>query len=128
MQALLASSALTDLVGDRVKWERLDQDSQLPGVVLLQAASRPRSYTQKRRVPLTAYIVQIDCWAETSTEASAVKAAVIAVLDGLKTRPLQAFIEADRSGWSPAAGPGAENTSDLYRASLDVRLWHHETA
>lgn len=127
-QALLASAPLADLVDRRIHWDKLVDREQVPAITLHLMAGRPRLYTMKRRVPLTTYVVLIKCWGGTNESASQVKLRVIAVLDTLNTKPLQAFIEGDGAGWAPAPGPGADDTSDLFDARTNVRLWHHETA
>lgn len=125
--ALLQASGLTDLVGDRIHWRKLPQTARLPAVSMFRIAAE-RDYVQAGRVPTTRWRVQIDAWAETDTEASAVRDQVMAVLDTLRRPPLQAFLNDDPpDGWTPAE-PGSDRSTDVYRASLDVSLWHSPPA
>lgn len=124
--ALMGSTGLTTLVGDRIHWRKLPESARLPAVSMFRITAR-RDSTQAGRVPTTAWRVQIDGWAGSDAEASAVRDAVIAVLDTLRRPPLQALLEDDPpDGWTPGE-PDTDRATDIYRASVDVTLWHSPT-
>lgn len=126
--ALTADAGLAALVDDRVNWHRLPDRKALPAVILHDVgAQQPERLLSGQRVGLTPYLLQMDCWAGTLAQAIAVQAALVAVLDTLIPAPLQAQIERRHGAWEPAPGPGADRAADLFRRSLDVRLWHTET-
>lgn len=128
--ALLASASVTALVGERVQWRKLPVAEALPAVILHQVASSGTDYTMGGRSLLTAYAVQIDCWAGTMAEALAVRRAIEAwagPLRPLRDPPLQVFVTRHHAAWDPATGPDASRSTDLYRASLDLDAWHTET-
>lgn len=122
--ALLATTALTDLVQQRVSWGRLPERKKLPCVVAHRIPVSGRLYTFKGRSPTTQWLVQFDCWAESDKDACAVRDALIEALDGQNEAPLQAFVERDHSSWDDAEAPGAQRTTDIFRASVDARVWH----
>lgn len=130
--ALLAAPALIALVGGeaapRIHWSRLPERKALPALILHQVGSGPVQHTQKGRVPTQDHVVQFDCWAGSSVEAIALREALLAVLDDLKTRPLMVFSESFYTDWSPAPGPDPKNASEMFRASLDARVWWFPTA
>lgn len=121
---LRADAALAALVSTRVEWLKRPQGSALPSVTL-QIASAPRSYTMGGRVALVGYLVQMDVWAASYTSMKAVSRALIVALDGLIEAPFQAaLIENERETTEPQDGPDATGSTDFYRSSLDVRVWH----
>lgn len=123
-QALLASSALTAHVGDRIKWKRQDQGAALPHVTLHRLHVR-RFYTMKGRVPTIQARLQIDIDAGSDAEAGAVLDLVAGVIDTLNARPLLVLLNDDPpDGWTPEAGPDADLSSDVFRRSLDANAWH----
>lgn len=122
--ALMASTALTGLVGDRVHWKKLPDRAALPSVILHRYGAE-RVNTLAGRSPTTGWRVQFDCWAGTDEAAGAVRDAVLAVLDELTEAPLQVVLNADPPDyWSPGEGPDADRSTDLYRQSLDAQVWH----
>ena len=126
--ALLGSTALTDLVGDRVHWDRQDDDAGLPNVTLHRLHTR-RDYTLKRRDPVTRHRVQIDCDGATGEEAGRVRDLVVTVLDGLRTKPLQAMLNDDPpSSWEHPEGADVQRSEAIHRESLDVAVWHTPAA
>lgn len=115
---LRANAGLAAIVGTRVEWAKVPQGMAMPAVIL-HAISAPPLYDLDGRVGLVGELVQIDCWATTFLTARNLAAAVKSALDGLNTPPLQAFIENERSDLDTAEG-----RPDLYRTSLDCRVWH----
>ncbi|MFZ5719202.1 MAG: tail completion protein gp17 [Pseudomonadota bacterium] len=130
--ALKANAALTALVGGaaapRIHWDKLPARKAVPALILHQVASGPVQHTMRGRVPTTEWVVQFDGWGGTKADSIAVREAVLAVLDALKAAPLMAFPDSFHSDWTAAEGPDADGSTDLYRASIDARIWHFPTA
>jgi hypothetical protein len=126
--ALLASSGLTTLLGGasaaRIHWDKLPSPEALPSLILHAMPSAADDYVMAGRTPTTEQWVQCDCWATTKLAAIGVRDALVAVCDGLVAPPLQAFIERRHAAWDRAQGADAAGGVDLYRVSLDVRVWH----
>ena len=124
---LLAATSLTALVSSRIKWLLRPQGSGLPAITL-QTASAPRGYTMRGREGLVGYLVQFDIWGSTYAQTQAVLAALLPVLDGMTTLPFKmAFVENERESFEPQEGPDATASTDIFRTSLDVRVWHQTT-
>lgn len=127
--ALLASSGLTAVFGNRINWEQLPDREAVPALILHPIPSGADTYVQAGRVPMTETVIQFDCWASTKAAALAGREALIAFLAPLAAGPppLQAWIERRHSAWQPAPSPGADRATNLSRASLDVRFVHTES-
>lgn len=122
--ALLADAALAGLVGRRVNWITRVQGAKIPAVVL-QVISAPETSSNDGPDDLLSYLVQVDCWGGTYLSAKTVARAVRGVCVGMNAAPLRAaFIENKRDGFEPGDGPQPGGAVDLYRVSLDVRVWH----
>lgn len=126
---LLADAALAALIGGpsapRITWNKRPAGKPLPAIVLNGPWSSGRAYHLGGRDPQGRFWTQMDCFAGTQAEAIAVRDALVAVVDTLTTEPLQAFeILRDHASWDTAPGPDAARSTDLYRASLDVRVVH----
>jgi hypothetical protein len=121
---LLANAALTALIGQRVTWVRRPQASGLPALTLQIVGGSP-DYTMAGRVDLVGRLVQMDIWAATYESMKAVERALIVALDVLNTAPFQAaFIESQRETSEAQVGPDATGSTDYFRSSSDVRVWH----
>lgn len=121
---LLAQTALTALVGQRIDWLKRPQGSALPSITL-QTASAPRDYGLAGRVGLTGYLVQFDIWGSSFKQTQDTLAALIPALDALTASPFQgAFIENQRESFETQEGVDAAGSTTFYRVSVDVRLWH----
>lgn len=128
--ALMGSSALTALVGERIHWKKLPDRAALPAVILSRSGVG-RFQTMGGLSPTTTSRVQFDCWAGTDEQAGAVRDAVLEVLRPFMVRAdnaapgLQVALNADPPDyWSPGEGPDADRSTDLYRQSLDAQVWH----
>lgn len=129
--ALVNAPALAALVTGadgrvRIYWQQLPSAAALPAVILHVMPSVDPDYTLKGRTNLRLYNVQADCWAGDLASALAVREALEAVggpLSGLLTPPLQVFVRRRHEAWERAAGPDANRSIDLYRASLDLECW-----
>ncbi len=124
---LLASAALTGLVGDRVNWNERAQGSALPAV-LLQRVSGVRDYTLGAASGLVRSRVQVDCWGADYLGAKRPARAVIAAVSGLTgtfsgIEVQGCFVENERDLSEEAAGG-----TRLHRVSLDLIIWHSEGA
>ena len=120
--ALLAWTALTDRVGQRITWNVRPQGETVPAVLLTRVAGT-RHYTMTERSGLTETLIQVDVWAASLAEALAVKTVLLGLFDSLTAAPFQrCFVEAERDSFEPGDGP---DELHLHRASLDVRVWHH---
>jgi hypothetical protein len=121
---LLAATPLTALVGQRIVWLKRPQGSTLPAITL-QTASAPRDYTMQGRVGLVGYLVQFDIWGATYKQTQQVLAVLVPVLDALRGAPFQgAFIENERETYEPQDAPDGSGSTDFFRTSLDVRVFH----
>jgi hypothetical protein len=119
---LLASAGVGAIVGARVDWDVRPQADDLDALVLHEI-SAAATYTMRGRVPLMGRLTQIDAWSLSSKGAKTLRRAVIATLDGLNAAPTEtlraAFVESLHAGFDA----GSDSLPDLYRASLDVRVW-----
>lgn len=126
--ALLADAGVTAIVADRISWVDRPRAEALPALVL-QVISRPFTYTLHQRDGLVGVLVQFDAWGETYDQVVALARAVVAFTDSLTAAPFQAaFLETQRDGFEPGDGPQPDGAIDLYRTSLDVRVWHRQAA
>jgi hypothetical protein len=124
---LLATAGLSALVSTRIDWLKRPQGESLPAITL-QTASAPRDYTMQGRVGLVGYLIQMDVWGSTYKQTQDVLAALIPALDELDEAPFQgAFIENERESTEAQDGPDASTSTDFYRTSLDVRIFHQAT-
>lgn len=129
---LLATAGVTSLLGGqadtRIYWDGLPQNDALPALILRKIYTG-RFRTLKARIQNTENRIQLDCWAATRAEAIALREAVILALDELTEPPLQAALNDDPPDFhEPATGPDGARATALYRASLDVQLWHDPNA
>lgn len=122
VQQLLANSALTNLVGQRITWSLRDQGSALPAIVLVLVYDPPE-YLMDARGGFTETVLQMDCWGRTYGEAKTVARALDAALAGLTDPFRRAFIDAFSDDAFRDDAPVSGGGSTLYRTSLDVRLW-----
>lgn len=124
----LADAAMGAVIDGRFHWDQLPERKRVPAVIAHDVATAGIRHTMKGRVPTGEFVVQIDCWAVTKAEAVALRLLALAWLDGLKGPVLQAFPERTHASWDHTPGAGSDRATSLYRASVDVRLWHHPTA
>lgn len=120
--ALLANTALTALVGQRVTWLVRPQSSALPAVTL-QVASAPRTYHMAGPDDLVAYLVQVDVWGGTYASMKQASRAVVAAMHALNAPPLQAFVDSEFESAERQDGPDASSSTTFYRTRLDCRVW-----
>jgi len=121
MQELL-TSLLAPVAGGRRYWVRAPQTAPRP-YVLLQVISAPPNYHMQGASGYVPIRVQIDAYADTYTEATAVSRQIKGILSGHVSSPIQAvFIETERD--LPAADAG--DVSNLFRNSIDVIIHYGE--
>lgn len=122
--ALLANAGVAAIIAARASWGGRPQTSQVPALILHVIAS-PQQHTYRGRNERVERVVQIDCWGGTYLEAKGLARAVLACLDGLKAWPLKVFpLDVRDDDFTQAEGPDASGASDLYRTSIDARVWH----
>ena len=122
--ALLASAGLTALVGENIHWKRTPDRAALPSINM-HRISVGRTSTLSGLSPTTGTRVQFDCWAGTDAGAGAVRDALLEVLKRLNEAPLQvAILDDPPDYWTPGEGPDGDRSTDLYRQSLECRVWH----
>lgn len=131
---LLNDAGVAAVVGNRVSWATRPRGKPLPSIILTQISGVP-DYTMAMPSGLVASRVQVDCWALTNLDATAVARAVKTALSGLRTtvpaaaigQPgLQiqgAFLENQTDLPEDSASPPDEV---LHRISLDFIIWHDE--
>lgn len=118
--------ALTDLLaavaGGRRHWVRAPQTAVRPFLVLNRIDGQP-NYHMQGSSGFVSSRVQIDCYADTYTAATAAARSVKTLLSGYKGGTIQGiFIESERN--LPAADAGDVNS--LFRTSIDITVLHGE--
>jgi len=109
----------------RIYWVKRPQNGAVPDI-LLHEVSGPDTYTMRGRVRLRGVLVQVDCWGrgdDGGLEAGAIRDAVVAALDALNDAPTETLIAAFIEDRREELDAGEDGDADLYRSSLDVRLW-----
>ena len=127
-QKLIGSGPITALVGTspaRIQWDRRPQASALPSITLSNISGAPE-YSDEGSAGIVQRRIQIDCWADDSTEAKALASAVSLTLR-------QPFMVS--AGFS-FTGVFPENTIDfeeqeqgdkpIYRRMLEYLFWFYE--
>jgi hypothetical protein len=124
---LLASTAVTAMVGDRITWDERPQGDSLPSLVLQVIDGAPE-YSDEGSARLTTLRVQIDCWA---THADGANGGTIAkqlgravaealpvamMIDGIDFQGVFPEIIHD---FAPEIGPGQVK---FFRRSLDYMI------
>lgn len=117
---LAASSALVALVGDRLQWGLREQATVLPAVTLNKVSGGP-IYVDEGEVGLSEQRVQIDCWAVSFGDATALAREVRTQLSGWfdsAFRYISLDVERDLSEG------GANQAKYEYRTSMDFIILH----
>ena len=116
---LTADAGVFALVGARVYSETMPQSPDLPLVVYGQSA-RLDDQALDGPTGVQRLVVQVDSWAKTRAEATALGAAVVAALsghsgaaDGLSVQGV--FLGSERWDYEPEV--------DLYRTAHDYEVW-----
>lgn len=106
--------------GTRVTWDERPQAAALPAVTLQDAADQ-RPQHLKGFDELKPRLVQIDCWAATSTARAALREAVLAAVVPENTSN---GIRFDRAIVEVITGGGERvETQFIYRARMDLTFW-----
>ena len=118
---LLASSAVTALVGNRVTWLARPQGSALPAIVLMRVGGA-EGMTQDGPDGLEVSRVQIDVYADSYSGSKITARAVVLALNGYGGGRMD-FIEHESSHDLPEAG--TNETQTLFRVSADfiINYW-----
>jgi hypothetical protein len=127
-QKLIGSAGVTAIVGAspaRIQWDRRPQAAALPSITLSNISGAPL-YSDEGSTGLVMRRVQIDCWADDSTEAKSLAKAVSSCL----RQPFMSSAAFTFSGVFP------ENTIDfveqeqgdtpIYRRMLEYEFWFYE--
>jgi hypothetical protein len=127
-QKLISSGPVTTLVGTspaRIHWDRRPQASALPSITLSNISGAPL-YSDEGSAGIVTRRVQIDCWADDSTEAKTLAYAVTVALREVEMSSAQFSF----SGVFP------ENTIDfseqeqgetpIFRRMLEYVFWFNE--
>lgn len=113
----------------RIHWQQLPIGASLPAITLEGPVTASADYTMGGRSGLVRYLVQVDIWAGTHSEALAIVRQALrrdGPLGGRQEPPLQIFVQDVRAGWDRTSGPDSNRSTDLYRASIDLVVWHTE--
>ncbi len=118
--------ALTDLLasvaGGRRHWVSAPQTAVRPYVVLNRVGGQP-NYHMQGPSGFVSSRVQMDCYADKYTEATALAVDVTTLVSGYTGGTIQGiFVESERS--LPAADAG--EVSSLFRVSIDITVLHGE--
>lgn len=124
---LLADAALTGQVGDRIAWGFLPREGGLPAIALTTTA-HSFDYTYKALSETRRPLVTITCWAGTPDEAEALKDLVIAACKDSAGEIRGVFFQSERDGEAMGDGPRDDGSRDVYRTSLDARVWFKPAA
>lgn len=121
MQEIL-TGLLASVAGGKRYWVRAPQSVSRP-YVLLQRVDAPPNYHMQGASGYVAIRVQIDVYADTYTEVTAISRQIKGILSGYASGPIQAiFIESERE--LPAADAG--DVTALFRNSIDVTIHYGE--
>ena len=118
--------ALTDLLasvaGGHRYWGRAPQKATRPFVVLNRVGGQP-NYHMQGPSGFVSSRVQMDCYADKYSEATALAKAVIALVSGYQGGTIQGiFVESERSLSAADAG----EVTSLFRISIDITVLHGE--
>lgn len=122
--ALRAAAGLAAIVGDRIGWDERDAEPS----ITLQLVAGAHPYTMAGRGRVRGDLVQADLWARSQAERKALREAFVGALDQLGAPFQGVFIEAAREGREPGIAPRPDGSTDFFRASLDLRVWHSPAA
>lgn len=117
---LAASSPLAVLVGSRIQWGLREQASGLPAVTLFKVSGGPL-YSDEGEVGLDEHRVQVDCWAESYGDATAVAREVREQLSGYHDANFR-YISLDAQ--RDLTEGGANQAVYEYRISMDFIIIH----
>lgn len=124
---LLATPALSALVGNRITWGQRDQDKPLPALVLTNV-SPGRTYLHGGADPTANPRIQFDCYGRTASEAKALSRALIGTLESPAVQGATAFsvalLDAERGPLIEDVGGGLK----VHRYSLDFLIWFSPAA
>lgn len=124
---LLATPALSALVGNRITWGERVKKEPLPAITIMEV-SPGRNYVHAGADPTGSPRLQFDCYGRTSVEAKAVADALIATLEQPATQGTIAFsksiLEAERGPLIEDVGGGLK----VHRFSQDFFVWFSPAA
>lgn len=120
---LLSDSGLSALVSSRIHPGSLPQGATLPAIVMNRISGAPQ-YSDEGETGLNEARVQLDCWADTYSQAKLVARAVIARLSAFSgtvgTTEFANIMLDDERDLREGGGNAAEYP---FRTSLDFSVW-----
>lgn len=117
LDRLLATTAVTDLIGDRIYAMRAPHTAPLPHISYQRiATTRPGSL--RGPAGLADPRIQVDSWADTNATAKAIADQVRRALDGYTTETVHALILSELDLMDPA--------NERHRVSQDFSVWVNE--
>ena len=124
---LLATPALTALVGNRITWGERVKKEPVPAITML-GVSPGRTYVHSGPDPTANPRIQFDCYAPTSLQAKAIARALTETLETPATQGSIKFsvalLDAERGPLIEDVGGGLK----VHRYSLDFFVWFSPAA
>lgn len=118
IQRLLTSTGVSAIAGTRINWKRNKQGAANPRI-RLRLVSEPRDYHLKGRTGLLYARVQVDCFADSYTQATALRAAVIAELETQSFGSIHLITVLDSGD-----GPDETPPSPVHHVYVDLQVIH----
>lgn len=122
---LLAQTALTALVEQRINWNTRPQASALPAVTLQVISAVPQN-DQCGADLLHESRVQIDVWANTFASVKAVSRAVLAAVSGLSFSHNGTAFEIYVESAVDETEQASTGSATIHRTRIDVLIWHRQ--
>lgn len=120
---LLADAPIAAIVGDRVYPGRRLQGSAFPSIVSTRISGQPL-YVDEGRAGLLNARMQVDCWAQTYTDAKTLARAVdtlLSAFSGVFAGVNFSYIMLDEE--RDLNESGANQSEYLYRVAMDFIVW-----
>lgn len=112
------------LAGGQRYWVRAPQDASRPYIVMTRISS-VRGYTMQGDDGLPQNRVQVDVYADIYTDARDISQQIIDLASGYRSGDTSGiFVDGRRD--LPASDAG--EVAHLFRVSIDLMVWHRETA
>ena len=119
--AFLNSYAPLKALARAIAWRELPRAGRTPAVALWWVSGGP-SYTYKGVDALQGALIQFDCWGATGEECLALTRAVMDAVHRHE-QGFDIFITTRRDSWSKGDAPRDDGAVNLFRTSLDCRVW-----
>lgn len=97
----------------------------LPAVALHLISGPTPDMTTDGPSGLEVSVVQVDCWASSFKDATAIGRAVRGLVSGYRDQTLRIFVEGGGSDFEKGDGPvDGSKPANFHRIRLDLRVWH----